>query len=91
MDVFVAKISNSNSASVNLFAHKLGFVEAKRIAAFEEVHLALGPAQGLERMLLARTTALAYEERAWMVALEDEVDGAAGGDAAAAAVGHAAA
>jgi hypothetical protein len=42
---FVAKISEANAPSIELFTQKLGFVEVKRVAAFEEVHLArLAPA-----------------------------------------------
>lgn len=54
---FVAKISEDNEASINLFTNKLGFVEAKRIKAFGEVHLVCGPKQGLKERVLALTTA----------------------------------
>lgn len=37
--IFVAKISEGNVESLALFTKKLGFVEVKRVAAFEEVHL----------------------------------------------------
>lgn len=37
---FVAKISEANAPSIELFTKKLGFAEVKRVAAFEEVHLA---------------------------------------------------
>lgn len=39
---YVAKITASNAPSIALFSHKLGFTEAKRVAAFDEVHL-VGP------------------------------------------------
>lgn len=38
---FVAKISEDNAASLALFTQKLGFREARRVAAFQEVHLVL--------------------------------------------------
>ena len=38
---FVAKISEDNAASLALFTRRLGFREARRVAAFQEVHLAL--------------------------------------------------
>lgn len=38
---FVAKILDSNNASMLLFEHQLGFKEVKRVAAFHEVHLRL--------------------------------------------------
>ena len=36
---FVAKISEDNAPSLALFSQKLGFREARRVAAFKEVHL----------------------------------------------------
>lgn len=39
IDEFVAKILNSNTASVALFEKKLGFEEFRRVKAFGEVHL----------------------------------------------------
>ena len=38
---FVAKVSEDNAASLALFTRKLGFREARRVAAFQEVHLVL--------------------------------------------------
>jgi RimJ/RimL family protein N-acetyltransferase len=38
---FVAKISEDNAASLALFTQRLGFREARRVAAFQEVHLVL--------------------------------------------------
>lgn len=39
----MAKIIESNAASIALFSRKLGFTQAKRVAAFEEVHLVSRP------------------------------------------------
>lgn len=41
IDIFVAKISEDNAASIALFTKRLGFVEATRVPAFGEVHLVL--------------------------------------------------
>lgn len=43
---FVAKIGESNAASLALFQRKLGFVEVGRSAVFKEVTLALPVASG---------------------------------------------
>jgi RimJ/RimL family protein N-acetyltransferase len=61
ISTFVAKITDSNAASIALFA-KLGFIEAKRIAAFEEVHMVCGPAQGLRERVHAITGKSSYRE-----------------------------
>lgn len=44
ISTFIVKITESNVASISLF-QSVGFMEAKRLAVFEEVHLILGPAQ----------------------------------------------
>jgi RimJ/RimL family protein N-acetyltransferase len=38
-DAFVAKIVDDNEPSLKLFTRSLGFVEVKRVPAFQEVHL----------------------------------------------------
>ncbi len=43
---FVAKISEDNAASLALFTQRLGFREARRVAAFQEVHLVLEVGEG---------------------------------------------
>lgn len=43
---FVAKITDTNAASIRLF-QKLGFREAKRLAVFSEVHFALDVEPGM--------------------------------------------
>lgn len=59
----VAKISESNAPSLALFADRLGFVECKRLACFQEVHLVCGPAQDLRGRIYAITGKSAYAER----------------------------
>jgi ribosomal protein S18 acetylase RimI-like enzyme len=59
---FIAKISEDNAASINLFTSKLGFVEAKRIKAFEEVHLVCGPKQRLKERVMEMTEKSGYKE-----------------------------
>ena len=43
VSLFVAKISESNTASLALFSGALGFVESLHVPAFREVHLMRGP------------------------------------------------
>jgi RimJ/RimL family protein N-acetyltransferase len=43
---FVAKVSEDNTASLALFTQRLGFREARRVAAFQEVHLVLEVGEG---------------------------------------------
>ena len=43
---FVAKVSQDNAASLALFTQRLGFREARRVAAFQEVHLVLEVGEG---------------------------------------------
>ena len=62
ISTFIAKISESNAASLALFVGRLGFAECKRIAAFGEVHLVCGPAQGLRQRVMARTDPGRYRE-----------------------------
>jgi hypothetical protein len=38
IQAFVAKISDSNAASIALFTEKLRFVEVKKLAPFHEIH-----------------------------------------------------
>lgn len=62
ISTYVAKITDTNDASIALFTHKLGFVEAKRLKAFGEVHLVAGPAQSLRERIFAATEASGYRE-----------------------------
>src|SRR5689334_9573174 len=48
---YVAKISEDNAPSLALFCDKLGFVVAKRLAPFKEIHVVAGPTQGLTQRL----------------------------------------
>ena len=60
--VFVAKIGESNAASLALFSGRLGFTEGKRLPCFGEVHLVCGPAQDLRERVYALTAAAGYAE-----------------------------
>jgi RimJ/RimL family protein N-acetyltransferase len=42
VSTFVAKVSTSNAPSLALFTQRLGFAEAARVPAFDEVHLVHG-------------------------------------------------
>ena len=69
--VAVAKVGEANAPSLALFA-KLGFVEARRLPFFGEVHLVAGPAQGLRERVYAMTAAAGYAEADDLPLSEDE-------------------
>jgi len=83
----VAKISDDNAPSLALFA-KLGFVEARRLPAFGEVHLVAGPAQGLRERVYAMTAADGYAEAADTEGRAGDGGGRAAATAAEAAAGR---
>ena len=77
----VAKISAGNAPSLALFA-KLGFVVAKRVPAFDVVHLVAGPAQGLRERVYDATARAGYAEVA--DAADADAEAAAAAEVAAA-------
>jgi RimJ/RimL family protein N-acetyltransferase len=72
----VAKISAGNAPSLALFA-KLGFVVAKRVPAFDEVHLVAGPAQRLRERVYDVTARAGYAEAADVADADAEAAAAA--------------
>lgn len=73
IDIFVAKISDSNAPSLALFTDKLGFRVAKKLSFFEETHLVRKLRAGVKSSADAAADAA------------DDADAAAAGSGAAAA------
>jgi len=64
---FVAKVADDNAPSLALFTTRLGYVEARRVPAFAEVHLrrALPPGPAGAAAAAADAAAVGYAERAF--------------------------